>query len=211
MSYPSAFPVSAFSPLWLYPNFDIPHLSPGQHHALSASLPVTTHFNPSFLLLSEPFSKTQIDHVILSSTPPPSSHWLLMGNTTSNHPQHGVQAQADRTLLDSRSLLRTPQAAPALAQQFLLPHPPYTSLPLFLSFSLDCPAPLLQPVKVLPHLEGWAQKSLICSFSVSRWSEFLFPLASVRATLVPLGFSFHSVSNHSWLFTCQSPSLTTSS
>lgn len=31
--------------------------------------------------------------------------------------------------------------------------------------------------------EGWAQKPLICSFSVSRWSEFLFPLASVRGHL----------------------------
>lgn len=176
MFYPSTFPVSSFSPLCPYPNFDIPHLSPGQHHAPSASLPVTTHFNPSFLLLSELFSKTQIDHVILPSASPPSSHWLLMGNTTSNHPQHGVQAQAGWTFLDSCSLLHTPQAAPALVRQFLLPHPSHTSLPLFLSFSLDCPALLLQPIKVLPSTPG----RLSSKVSDLHWS---FHLTLVRIFL----------------------------
>lgn len=71
MFHPSTFPVLSFSPLYLYPNFDVPHLSPGQHHGLSTGLPATTHFNPSFLLLSERFSKTQIDHVILPSSPTP--------------------------------------------------------------------------------------------------------------------------------------------
>lgn len=213
MFYPSTSPVSPFSPLCPYPNFDVPHLSPGQHHAPSASLPVTTHFNPSFLLLSELFSKTQIDHVILPSTPPPSSHWLLMGNTTSNHPQHGVQAWAGWTFLDSCSLLHTPQAAPALVRQFLLPHPSHTSLPLFLSFSLDCPALLLQPIKVLPSTPGRLSSKVT--------DLQLFHLTLVRISLPSrlckgdtcssVFFSFHSVLNHSWLFTCQSPSLTTSS
>ena len=167
MFYPSIFPVSAFSPLWLYPNFDIPHLSPGQHHALSASLPVTTHFNPSFLLLSETFSKTQIDRVTLSSTPPPSSHWLLMQPPSARCPSPGWLNVFRLTFSPAY-----PTSSPCSRLSVPASSCPHTSLPLFLSFSLDCLAPLLQPIKVLPHLKAELKSHWSAAFPSHAGQDF---------------------------------------
>ena len=127
-----------------------------------------------------------------------------MDTTTSNHPRHGAQAQADWTFLDSRSLLHTPQAAPALSRQFPLPHPP---TPPCLCSSPSAWTVWLLCCNLSRSFHTWRLSSKATDLQLFHLTlvRISLPSCLCKGTLVPLFFSFHSVSKHSWLFTCNLP------